>query len=642
MRLLLCLFLIFLFRWDAWAGQWMSLGPDGGDVRSLAYDPGNPDRIFLGTSTGTIFQSTDEGRNWRRFVHLGKGDDLVIDHMVIDPRNSKNIYVGTWHLDNHHTGELFRSYDGGKHWVAIPAMHGKSIRALTLAGSDPKILVVGALDGVFRSKDGGQTWHEIGQNAEIKNVESIAIDPKNSDVIFAGTRHLAWKTLNAGASWHRVREGIIDDSDVFSIIVDESNSKTVFLSACSGIYKSIASGHAFERVQAIPFSARRTRVLKQDPSNPAVVYAGTTEGLWVTGDSGKTWKRVTRPEIVVNDVLIDPRDSGRVLLATDRAGVLASDNTQLKFIASNSGFTHRYLSSVLADQQDPNLLYAAVVNDRELGGVFVSRDAGEHWVQMSAGLDGRDIFVLKQLNNGSILAGTNKGIFALDRSSSQWVALGNTEEINDRNARRQNNAESLSSMVKVNDIEITPKKWLAATSAGLYSSSDEGKTWKKDDALRRLYLVSVRARGHVIAVAGPRKLLISIDDGNTWKTSHRLPRYVNGIQNLTVTPDEQIIIATREGAFRSRNLGVRWTRIYRGLPSKHINWITYDRSHQRLLTTTADSTAVYESQDGGSTWHLQSDTGYLLRTISVVRGRLLATTRFDGLIQQTQGEQELP
>ncbi len=37
-----------------WAGQWTALGPDGGDVRSLNFDPQNPDRIYLGTSTGTL------------------------------------------------------------------------------------------------------------------------------------------------------------------------------------------------------------------------------------------------------------------------------------------------------------------------------------------------------------------------------------------------------------------------------------------------------------------------------------------------------------------------------------------------------------------------------------------------------------
>ena len=50
-----------------WAGQWTALGPDGGDVRSLAFDPQNPDHIYLGTSTGTLFLSSDgdtTGRAW--------------------------------------------------------------------------------------------------------------------------------------------------------------------------------------------------------------------------------------------------------------------------------------------------------------------------------------------------------------------------------------------------------------------------------------------------------------------------------------------------------------------------------------------------------------------------------------------------
>jgi photosystem II stability/assembly factor-like uncharacterized protein len=68
-------------------------------------------------------------------------------------------------------------------------------------------------------------------------------------------------------------------------------------------------GQPVSKIQGIPFSARRTRVLKQDPTNENIVYAGTTEGLWKTTDLGKQWKRVSDPEVVVNDVMVDPRDS---------------------------------------------------------------------------------------------------------------------------------------------------------------------------------------------------------------------------------------------------------------------------------------------------------------------------------------------
>src|SRR5207245_5992720 len=147
---------------------------------------------------------------------------------------------------------------------------------------------------------------------------------KNPDVVYAGTWHLAWKTDDGGANWHRINRGMIDDSDVFSIIVDSANPSIVFASACSGIYKSSTAGDLFQKIQGIPFSARRTRVLKEDPSNPSIVYAGTTEGLWKTMDQGKTWKRVSNPEVVVTDVLVDPRNSQRVLLATARRIVLDS------------------------------------------------------------------------------------------------------------------------------------------------------------------------------------------------------------------------------------------------------------------------------------------------------------------------------
>ena len=80
---------------------------------------------------------------------------------------------------------------------------------------------------------------------EIKNIESIAIDPKDPNVVYAGTWHLAWKTPDGGANWEHINKGMIDDSDVFSVIVDHSNPQNVFASACSGIYKSTTAGELF-------------------------------------------------------------------------------------------------------------------------------------------------------------------------------------------------------------------------------------------------------------------------------------------------------------------------------------------------------------------------------------------------------------
>src|SRR5215475_5427056 len=75
---------------------WQPVGPDGGTVRSLAFDPKNPDRIFLGTSAGALYLSQDNGKTWSRFARLGAPAEMVLDHIVIDPGDPRNMFVAAW------------------------------------------------------------------------------------------------------------------------------------------------------------------------------------------------------------------------------------------------------------------------------------------------------------------------------------------------------------------------------------------------------------------------------------------------------------------------------------------------------------------------------------------------------------------
>ena len=628
------------------SGPWQVLGPDGGDARSLAYDAHNPDHVLLGTSTGQMFTSSDAGRTWSRLARLG-GDDYVLDHIAIDPQDSNDIYVSAWSVSSQKIGEIFRTRDGGATWTTLPAMHGQSIRALAMFKGNSHVLVAGALDGVFRSKDGGDTWERLSpaDSAEIKNIESIAVDPTDPNTVYAGTWHLAWKTSDGGANWQHINKGMIDDSDVFSVIVDHDNPSVVFASACSGIYKSETAGNLFTKIQGIPFSARRTRVLKQDPTNEKIVYAGTTEGLWKSTDLGKVWKRVSNPEVVVNDVMIDPRDSKRVLLATDRSGVMASTDGASNWTTSNHGYAHRYVSAILTDNKDASTLYVGVVNDREYGGLFYSHDAGQHWSQKAAGLGGKDVFALKQAPSGMLVAGTNHGVYSLERNASEWrsmnvVVIEHTSTTARKGARKavtKTAIEKKELESRVNDLELGSGRWLAATTTGIYDSTDQGKTWKGGQVLGQQDFVSVRAEGSTVVAATRSSVLVSNDRGATWKQAG-LPAYVVSIRSAAIASESQIVIASREGAFRSGDGGATWEHVVRGLPGKDITSVSFDSTYKRLLATSDATGVIFESRDGGRSWQRGPDSGFPLRRVSVIGGRFVGATPFDGVVLQPENE----
>jgi photosystem II stability/assembly factor-like uncharacterized protein len=629
------------------SGPWQVLGPDGGDARSLAYDAHNPDHVLLGTSTGQMFASNDAGRTWSRLARLG--DDYVLDHIAIDPQDSNRIYVSAWSVSSQQVGEIFRTRDGGRNWDNLPAMHGNSIRALAMYKGNSKVLVAGALNGVFRTNDGGDTWERLSpaNSSDIKNIESIAVDPKDPNTVYAGTWHLAWKTSDGGANWQHINKGMIDDSDVFSVIVDHDNPSVVFASACSGIYKSETAGNLFAKIQGIPFSARRTRVLKQDPTNENIVYAGTTEGLWKSTDLGKVWKRVSNPEVVVNDVLIDPRDSNRVLLATDRSGVMASTDGASNWTTSNKGYAHRYVSAILTDNKDASTLYVGVVNDREYGGVFYSHDAGQHWLQKAAGLGGKDVFALKQAPSGMLVAGTNHGVFSLEHNASEWhpmnvVVVEHTVKTAGK-GKGSRKAATTTTLTKsqlesrVNDLELGSGRWMAATTTGIYSSTDQGKTWKGGRILGQQDFVSVRAEGSTVVAATRSSVLVSNDRGATWKQGG-LPSYVVSIRSAAIASDNQIVIASREGAFRSGDGGATWEHVVNGLPGKDITYVSFDSTHKRLLATSDATGVIFESRDGGRSWQRGPDSGFPLRRVSVIGGRFVGATPFDGVVLQPENE----
>jgi photosystem II stability/assembly factor-like uncharacterized protein len=629
------------------AVTWFPLGPYGGDARSFATDSHDPKHIYLGTATGWLYESRNGGKSWSRLSQIEKRNDLVVKQILTDPRNSQQLLVGAYSLDRT-DGGLFLSSDGGRTWTTQPDMRGQSVRALARSTSNPDILVAGTLEGVFRSVDAAKHWSLISPrgSTEIHEIESLAVDPTNPQVIYAGTWHLPWKTTEGGAHWKNIKEGIIEDSDVFSILVDPAQPQIVYASACSGIYKSTDGAAEFKKVQGIPSAARRTRKLAQDPQHPQTVYAGTTEGLYRTLDGGVHWDRLTGPDVIVNDVYVDPADSGHILLATDRGGVLSSNDFAASFVASNTGFSARQVTAFAVDPRKPANVYVGVVNDKETGGVFQSLNGGVSWRQDSDGLGGRDVFSLGLTPDGVLLAGTNHGIFRLaddfwvDSSAPMAPRKGSRAAV--QRAAMQKSAVQKTAATRpgapvdrIDDVvyALTQNKAMlfAGTSQGLLRGNLDGTQW---EPVRSLALPEVRyiaMQRLTVLVAGLKQMALSLDAGEHW-TPVGLPGGLTQVSAIAVDDQKTLWVGGREGVFFSPDNGANWKPL-RDLAINQVDGIYFDPAGDRLLMTCADTGVVFSVsaiEHKVNYW----DSGWKLRFARSMGDYLLGVTLYDGVVVQ--------
>ncbi|HME58929.1 MAG TPA: hypothetical protein VKF63_11375 [Terracidiphilus sp.] len=631
--------------------QWSPIGPMGGDARAFAAIPGEPQHLYLGTINSWIYESVDGGASWWRLSKLDSADDLVVDHIVVDATNPATIYAAAWKLDQP-GGGLWVSHDKGRSWSAVEGLRGQSIRALAQAPSDPKILIAGTLEGVYRSADSGATWTQISPagSREIHEVESLAIDPADPDVVYAGTWHLPWKTTDGGKNWHNIKKGVIDDSDVFSIIIDPAQPKIVFASACSGIYKSEDAAELFRKIEGIPSTARRTRVLKQDPAHREVVYAGTTEGLYKTVDGGRHFQRMTGPDVIVNDVFVDPGDSKHVLLATDRGGVLQSRDAGASFVAANEGFSGRKVEALLVDKDNPARLFAGVVNDKAYGGVFVSNDGGAHWEQIAEGLEGRDVFALAESPEGTILAGTNHGIFALEKNEGaggdapgfHWSSRSTIQNTLVKTATETHYGKRVNIEKQVKDtrremdgriraLDLSEETWLAATPGGVFTSNDKGESWQGGPVMGAGDYLAVAAHGSKLTAARKDGVVISTDGGQTWRPMG-IPAMLTRIHSIVFSSDGTLWLGAREGVYYTHDLGKTWMWVHR-FPLTDVDALYYEAHLNRILVSSRTSDQVYAIDPKSLDWKW-AKTGYKITMVRAAGERLLAASLYDGVLEE--------
>ncbi|MCA1632858.1 MAG: peptidoglycan-binding protein, partial [Acidobacteria bacterium] len=297
--------------------------------------------------------------------------------------------------------------------------------------SNPDVMLIGTNRGIYRSANAGDNWEQLPTSATpgLINIESLAIDPRDDKVVYAGTWYLPYKTTDGGQTWNITKTGIIDDSDIFAIEIDDRNPNHVIMSACSGIYETRTAGATWRKVNGIPSQSRRTRAILQNPAKPEVIYAGTTEGFWLSANGGNDWKVTTnRQSFEINAIAVHPKNPDIVYIGTNNYGVMISRDGGRNFAPSNEGYSGRRAYSILADRERPSRFYATTINTATGGGYFyVSDDGGSTWQLSTKNMPQRLIAysILQDQHDGNIIyLGTNYGLYRSADRGASWASMG--------------------------------------------------------------------------------------------------------------------------------------------------------------------------------------------------------------------------
>ena len=599
--------------------SWDVVGPSGGDVRVVAIDPNNKNRLYVSTLDGQIHSSADGGRTWNLMVNLNRSQ-LILDQLFVDSQDSNIIYTsGHRHKE---PGGFFKSSDGGKTWVESKDLKNASIHSMTQSNKNPNMLVVGTIDGVWISQDKGDSWKKMSSTTMPINIDSIVIDPRDDGTIYAGTWWRPYKTTDSGKSWRLIKDGMIDDSDVFAITINQENPNYLVASACSGIYESYNKGEKWAKIQGIPSQSRRTRDILQHPSVPGTIYAATTEGFWMTANSGKTWALTTQRNLQVNSIAVHPDEPNRVFIGTNNEGVLVSNDGGRNFVQTNDNFTSRFTYSVTPDIESTNRLYATTHNTATGGGfVFISPDGGRNWNQ-ARNLDSNRVspfsIIQDRVDPNMLYLATNLGIFrSLDRGVN-WTQIVAPKPIRVTTKKGRGKVAAppatppgiipaFTEKVKILAYTQDGKNgYLAGTDDGLYRSYDITKGWEKIDLgpgiNNNIYVITTSALQPETIWAGTSTsgLIVSRDNGATWRKVAGIPDYIP-ISAITIDPQdpEKIYVGSSQSLYLSRDGGKSWTRRGGNLPLGN---------YTSILVNPRNTNEVYASSS------LQSDGGIFFST----------------------------
>ena len=304
--------------------QWKAVFTKEGSasVGTLALAPSNPNIVWVGTGESNIrsdvingaglYLSTDAGKTWKLMGFKNAGQ---ISRVLVDPQNPEVVWVAVLgHVwgPNAERG-VFKSTDGGKTWEKVlyendhtgaidlvmdPGNPMVLYAALWQAVRHPWALDEGGPDsGIWRSTDGGDTWHRLTKDMPKGPIGriAVAVAPSNPQRVYAlmETRRgngLLFKSNDMGDHWKQVSENYNLDVRPFYFtrlfVAPNDENKLYFLSFW--LMESDDGGHTAHPIDMSVHVDHHA--FWQDPTNPNRIIQGNDGGAYLSLDGGKTWR----------------------------------------------------------------------------------------------------------------------------------------------------------------------------------------------------------------------------------------------------------------------------------------------------------------------------------------------------------------
>ncbi len=394
-------------------GNTWALASDGlGDAKiypngiAIAYT--HPDTLYLADFTGKgVLKSSNAAGSWG-----SAGLQNINIYSVLAGRQDPNlVFAGT------QSHGLYRSGDGGNTWSDGQfGIRNTAVSGMVFA-ADAALYAAASGQGVYRSIDMGTTWTGVNVGLENLDVNSLAADPSNRDVLYAATEGGLFKMDIHGGGWARVSNGL----PAGMVASQSAPSETSF-----------GADHPFDRHEpgdelmqadaqvSSASAASRGAVLSLvfAASNPRVAYAAVDgAGVYASSDGGASWVPAGLAGSAPWSLSVD---------ADDPATVYAALKGSPRVMVSTDGGQN--WSDLGQPGPQVEVVYAVAQPGAEPGTVYAGSDDGlwKHaaagWVR--AGLDGRAVPLLvpDPASAGRLFAGTTAGAYYSADGGATWVS----------------------------------------------------------------------------------------------------------------------------------------------------------------------------------------------------------------------------